>query len=412
MGICSKFRDEPENPTKRPELSTRWLMLILLCSTLFASYWIYDNPAAIQNNLADYFNNGDANVDDDGTNTDTTSFSFKFNLLYSVYSWPNVILPFFGGYLSDKLGVRLMGVVFILLITLGQAIFAIGLTLPFIMNIPTSSNIPWYVMWVGRTVFGFGGESLSVAQSAMISSWFSGRELAFGQAANLAIARIGSVINDTVSVQIATNFPIYWALWAGFILCIISSMTGIATYYVDEKSEDRLRANLGYRKIQRPGLFTQLFCCSFWRRKCGRYNNVDGEESEQMLNHDNEQGAIDEPPKEEIHLSAARKFPLIFWVLCLSCVTVYIAVLPFNGIASGFIAQKWLANGKPVSQIPDDQKNNIFITANSIMLTTYLVAGCIAPVMGAAIDRLGYRAILNCVASLSIVVSNNDNINK
>lgn len=40
--------------------------------------------------------------------------------------------------------------------------------------------------------------------------------------------------------------------------------------------------------------------------------------------------AIDEPPKEEIHLSAALSFPLIFWVLCLSCVTVYIAVLPFN----------------------------------------------------------------------------------
>jgi hypothetical protein len=31
-------------------------------------------------------------------------FNFNFNLLYSVYSYPNTILPFFGGYISDVLG--------------------------------------------------------------------------------------------------------------------------------------------------------------------------------------------------------------------------------------------------------------------------------------------------------------------
>ena len=54
-------------------------------------------------------------------------FSLDFNLMYSVYSWPNTILPFFGGYISDVLGVKLMGVVFISLITLGQFIVSIGI---------------------------------------------------------------------------------------------------------------------------------------------------------------------------------------------------------------------------------------------------------------------------------------------
>ena len=48
----------------------------------------------------------------------------------------------------------------------------------------------WYVMWIGRVVFGFGGESLSVAQSAMIAKWFVGKELALGAFAYVLDAAI------------------------------------------------------------------------------------------------------------------------------------------------------------------------------------------------------------------------------
>jgi MFS family permease len=58
-------------------------------------------------------------------------------------------------------------------ITLGQAIFAIGMTL-------SEPSMRWPVMYVGRIIFGFGGESLSVAQSAIIAKWFVGKELALG----------------------------------------------------------------------------------------------------------------------------------------------------------------------------------------------------------------------------------------
>lgn len=73
--------------------------------------------------------------------------------------------------------------------------------------------------YTGRTVFGFGGESLSVAQSAMIAQWFAGKELALALGMNLALARVGSVINDVVSVQVATSYPVYYALWVGFGVC-------------------------------------------------------------------------------------------------------------------------------------------------------------------------------------------------
>ena len=412
-GCCGA--PEPAKPTSRAQLSSRWPVLALLCLTLFGSYYVYDNPTAVEQELADWFepsasaNGTDVAVDDDGSNTDTTSFSFRYNMLYSVYSWPNIFLPFLGGVLSDRLGVRLMSVVFMALIALGQGVTAFGCSMP-------PSDASWYVMWAGRTLFGFGGESLSVAASAMIAQWFSGKELAFALGVNLALARVGSVVNDAVSVQVATRLPVYWAFWVGFGVCIASLLSAIVTYYLDERSEARLRANLGLRPARNSSLLALVFCVPLWRGLCGGGggageggdHGADGEAASEPLApggggaEEEPLVYLDEPPKEEIHLSAALSFPLIFWVLCLSCVTVYIAVLPFNSIASGFIAQKWLTD-KPLSQLASGDKDSVYVTANSIMLTTYLTAGFLAPVMGAVIDRVGYRALLNLVASAAII---------
>ena len=47
--------------------------------------------------------------------------NFKYNLLYSLYSWPNVILSLIGGVLIDRVfGVRIGAVLFSALVTLGQ----------------------------------------------------------------------------------------------------------------------------------------------------------------------------------------------------------------------------------------------------------------------------------------------------
>lgn len=54
------------------------------------------------------------------------------------------------------------------------------------------------VMIAGRVVFGLGGESMSVAQSAVVSKWFKGKELAMALGFNITISRLGSVINGIV----------------------------------------------------------------------------------------------------------------------------------------------------------------------------------------------------------------------
>lgn len=54
--------------------------------TFSGSYFCYDSPGALADNFKD----------DSHLNTS------QFALLYSIYSWPNVILCFIGGYLIDR----------------------------------------------------------------------------------------------------------------------------------------------------------------------------------------------------------------------------------------------------------------------------------------------------------------------
>lgn len=67
-------------------------------------------------------------------------------------------MPFFGGYFVDTLGVRISLLVFCTLIALGQVVFCVGVSLK-----------NWPVIFLGRLIFGFGGESFTVANSVLLA---------------------------------------------------------------------------------------------------------------------------------------------------------------------------------------------------------------------------------------------------
>jgi MFS family permease len=114
-------------------------------------------------------------------------------MLYSVYSMPNIILPFFGGLLVMYFGIRTMYFVFGVFLMLGQFIFALG-----------GSYNSIYIMLLGRIIFGFGGESLNITQNAMICKWFLKSEIALPLGMTISISRLGSVLNDNVSPRLST----------------------------------------------------------------------------------------------------------------------------------------------------------------------------------------------------------------
>jgi MFS family permease len=106
----------------------------------------------------------------------------------SLYSLPNVILPFFGGLLVDAVGYRAMTVSTAGVALLGQVLVAGGV---FARN--------WWGMWVGRAVFGIGTESLTVVNRVFIARWFVGKELALAMVREKSRIGVG-VAFDGVSL--------------------------------------------------------------------------------------------------------------------------------------------------------------------------------------------------------------------
>jgi MFS family permease len=136
------------------------------------SYFCYDNPGALQDNFK---------ADLDLTTT-------QFVMLYSIYSWPNVILCFIGGFLIDRVfGIRLGTIIYMFILMIGQLIFAMGGVI----------NAFW-LMVLGRFIFGIGAESLAVAQNNYAVLWFKGKELNMVFGLQLSFARVGSTVNFLV----------------------------------------------------------------------------------------------------------------------------------------------------------------------------------------------------------------------
>lgn len=179
----------------------RYAMIFFICLMSFGSYFCYDNPAALQEEFL----------------TDLHLTVTQFMNLYAFYSWPNVILSFIGGFFIDRvIGIRWGAILFACIIFVGQCVFAAG---------AFASSV--YLMYFARFLFGIGGESLSVAQNAYATVWYSANELNFVFGLSLSMARIGSTVNMNTMVllykAIGNRFHVSGGTQMGAVLLIVSS---------------------------------------------------------------------------------------------------------------------------------------------------------------------------------------------
>lgn len=196
--------------------------LILMCTLGFGSYFCYDNPGALQDEIKSTM----------GIST------YQFENLYAFYSWPNVVLPIIGGYLLDNVfGIRLGAVIFAAFICLGQAITAVGVFYD-----------SFVTMEIARFIFGIGGESLAVAQNTYASVWFRGNILNMVFGLQTSIARVGSTVNFQVvgplfrllrSGQDDPHVSLGWTLLiAG--MSTVFSLVGASVLGLVDKRRERL----------------------------------------------------------------------------------------------------------------------------------------------------------------------------
>jgi len=218
-----------------------------------------------------------------GTETDileaTGMSENTFGLLSSVYSYPNVILPLFGGLLVDYFGVRRAAVFFTGLVFIGSLLFSIGL---WVKSTP--------LMIVARIIFGIGGESQCVTCLTLVSQWFAGKELAFATAIIIAISRLGSVAAFNTQPGLVQDLGVVGASISGTGLCIVSWMCSWIVFGLDKHA---------LRKDAARGL----------------------------------QAAATETD-EAARLQDVFKLGGRYWGLTTSCVSVFVAAFPFMQVIS------------------------------------------------------------------------------
>jgi len=145
-------------------------------------YYCLDNPGALHDDFKEEFKE-----------LLKDNFEYNFNLLYSIYSLPNTMLPLIFGVLVTVYGARNIYIILNFFVILGQIIFSLGYQFKSIQ-----------IMLAGRLVFGFGGESLAIAQCTLLIRWFHGSELALPLGLATSACRMGSVMNDIISPIIAS----------------------------------------------------------------------------------------------------------------------------------------------------------------------------------------------------------------
>ncbi|KPP67673.1 Major facilitator superfamily domain-containing protein 1-like [Scleropages formosus] len=173
------------DPTRWPH---RIIVLSLMCFLGFGSYFCYDNPSALQQQVKQ----------DMDLNTSS------FMQLYAWYSWPNVVLCFLGGFLLDRVfGIRI------------------------------------------------GGESLAVAQNTYAVNWFKGKGLNLVFGLQLSMARLGSTVNMNVMGLVYENIrglrdgtgytTLGITLMIAAATCVFSLICALVLGYLDRRAERILK---------------------------------------------------------------------------------------------------------------------------------------------------------------------------
>lgn len=295
-----------------PSASVRWGVLVFLSVAMFGNYYVYDSIAPLADILRDRLGFSSTQV---GT-------------LNAIYSFPNIIMVLIGGVIVDRVGTRASTVAFAAICLLGAVI--------------TAATGEFWVMALGRLVFGLGAESMIVAITAALGQWFKGRQLGFAFGVNLSIGRAGSYVADLSPAWAGDYYAAGWRepllLAAAFATV---SLAGAAVYWITERSAAQ------------------------------RY-------------------ALTQPkPADRIVWSDLWRFDRSYWYLVGVVVTFYSVIFPFRST----FAIEYFQNAHGLTRADAGEMNGY----------VFLAAIIATPLFGLMVDKIGRRSVALIVGSVLLL---------
>lgn len=123
---------------------------------MVGNYMSYDFPTYLQSAIGEsVFGCKDYSA----KTPECNRYNSYYPWLYSIYSFPNFILPLFGGFFIDKIGVRVGLIVFTGILMIGQLVCSMaGIFAGHWSN--STTVFVWF--FIGRFIFALGGENQTV----------------------------------------------------------------------------------------------------------------------------------------------------------------------------------------------------------------------------------------------------------
>lgn len=195
------------------------LVLFFCMISAFGNYFMYDNPAALMSRFEAIICGGS---------------TVRYLMLYSVYSIPNTVQPFFGGYLTDVVfGKRCALLVFTSFSLAGSLVLWLSS-----LAAPVAGwQLAFYLALAGRFLYALGGECAMVVVNSIIAKWFKGRRLATAFTINICFGRFGSAANFLLLPVVAAKAGFSCALGVSSVLAAISLSGSVGLWFMDWRAE-------------------------------------------------------------------------------------------------------------------------------------------------------------------------------
>jgi MFS family permease len=178
---------------------------------VFGNQYAFNNPQALEEYMEDDLQIGET----------------QFQLLYTIFAFPNIFATFFLGFLIDFLGVRIGLIALSAGVAIFQLVIAIG-----------GYTYSYTTILIGRMLFGLASESLITAQASMVSFWFKGKELAFALGIAVTFPELGNAFNSWLTPMIyESTGSLGTPLLVSVFICIISLICALIAAYIDKKAD-------------------------------------------------------------------------------------------------------------------------------------------------------------------------------
>lgn len=237
----------------------RWFALILVSGLMFGTYWFQDFFSGLKPLME----------------SELGITSTQYGTLISFSKVANMIgMIIIGGIILDKWGIRISGVLYGAIATLGAAITALAAGGAF----GTSSSTVFIFMLIGRVLFGIGLEVTCVVVMRATVKWFKGYELALAMAISMAIGRLGSAMGIAISPDIGSGMvapPITFAatlIGIGLLMFVVYLIFDVkidrqleAKAAGAEEEEEKFKfSDLVKLATNKSFLFITLLCVAFY----------------------------------------------------------------------------------------------------------------------------------------------------